>query len=187
MDGKVRKTGLKELTGDNEKLNAARHPERVRHAAFASGAGYVRSRKAGKVYREFRKNEWTDMDGIPHEIYDSLLELDGILEKMDSYGTDDGFGENVRFNECYFDAVRAGELLAGINYRLNRISAGEKKATEKNGSKTKQINRLYGLTGALEESIKVLKDSLEREHKLGSHGMEKGNAPRVLRPSSEDV
>lgn len=190
MADSIRKTDLKELAGEMLKSGPERKAAKHRHVAGASAAvSYSGARKAGKSYRRFRKNEWTDMDGIPVEIIDSLVELDSLVDKLELYGTEDGFGEDVRFNECYFDAARAQELVSGINYRLNRLMAGEKRnqASEKKSTLAVQADRLYGLTGALEENLKTLKDSLEREHGLGSRAAEQAMAGPVLKKASEEA
>ncbi len=186
MGDRVRTTNLKELTGDLPVSGKQKSASRVRSAPVPAATAFSSVRTAGSGYRKGRKAELKDIDGIPSDITDSLAELDGLIDRMDSYGAFDSFDEEIRYNECYFDACRAHELVAGINHRLNRLVTKDKHQTEKSRGRHKQIESLYGLTGVLEERLNTFMDSMEKEHGFTPSGMTKGMNDPVLRPGAED-
>lgn len=185
MQGKTRKTDLEELskglfTGKSEKkvINP-------RHQALSLSKACPAVRRSGRAYRKFR-TESGDAASLPEELAGSILELDGIVDRLFSYGDENGDGMDAVYNECYFDAIRANELLTGINYKLNRFIAGNKKKEKSDIKGSRGIDKLYALTGNLEQDLKVFTDSLERKYGLGRKVSKDSIDAPVMTSGAED-
>ena len=184
MKGMVRKTDLNALIGGGAKVKAA---PKTRRRGVAVAEAYSAMTGSGKAYRKCRGDEFTDDDGLPEAVTDSILELDGIIDRLFSHAAEDEDDMDAIYNASYFDACRAHDLISGINHRLNRITAGDKKAVKPDASKNRRIDSLYGVTAILEKDLKSFMDSMEREYGLDRNGLTDSCDAPVMAPRTEDI
>ncbi len=166
MDGKTRKTDLEELSKGLFPGKTGKKIINPRHQAMPVSKSYTAVRRSGRAYRKFRTEDGDDAS-LSEELTGSIMELDGIVDRLFSYGDENGEGLDAVYNECYFDTIRANELLTGINYKLNRFIAGNKRKEKSDIKGSRGVDKLYALTDNLERDLKVFTDSLERKYGLG--------------------
>ncbi|MCR4744222.1 MAG: hypothetical protein K5894_03225 [Lachnospiraceae bacterium] len=175
MDGKIRKIGLKDLkekTGElakvkpdfSEKRKIAREKARVVTPYFTmldSGRDIVIWTKKNKGF----------LGQLPKHLGKQLLELEGMIQKMQFTAVENGFDYSVNYNECYFASSAASRLAGAINSKVNSILANEKELTKLIGVKSvmsikSELQRFSGIAAIFMKDAKKFMYNLEREYAL---------------------